>query len=254
MRSRGCNCGVRGRGRLLAAGQRPPCALCLQQGSRRTLFIRRQRLQSAGGFSLLLLHCLSHVALQDMSCDSSPAFRRLFFRVTAQSESSFGENKKKIYHSQPGDAVRCFKRALPSQVQHLSFFVFAVISAIKWQMLQECLGLELLRSRQDIAPPEEEAGSCVPSRAGPSEGSPPSSSAASPPHRARGPTRGSALLEVSKSAPPAQSRGTQKTQSSTVYHLSCVSLQVDDICESGAKAETACVFFSFFLFCLSVCL
>ncbi|XP_075892174.1 uncharacterized protein LOC142895202 [Nelusetta ayraudi] len=112
------------------------------QGSRRTLFIRRQRLQSAGGFSLLLLHCLSHVALQDMSCDSSPAFRRLFFR-----------------------------------------------------MLQECLSLELLRSRQDIAPSEEEAGSCVPSRAGPSEGSPPSSSAASPPHRALGPTRGSALLE-----------------------------------------------------------
>lgn len=126
VRSRGCNCGVRGRGRLLAAGQRPPCALCLQQGSRRTLFIRRQRLQSAGGFSLLLLHCLSHVALQDMSCDSSPAFRRLFFRVTAQSESSFGENKKYIYiyDSQPGDGVRCFKRALRSQVTTSFFFCF----------------------------------------------------------------------------------------------------------------------------------
>lgn len=95
VRSRGCNCGVQGRGRPLAAGQRPSCALCLQQGSRRTLFIRRQRLRSAGGFSLLLLHCLSHVALQDMSCDSSPAFRRLFFRVTAQTESSFGEKKNK---------------------------------------------------------------------------------------------------------------------------------------------------------------
>lgn len=63
-------------------GQRPP--LCpFQQGSGRRLFIRRQRLQSLGGFSLLLLHCLSHVALQDMSGDSGPAFRRLFFRVTA---------------------------------------------------------------------------------------------------------------------------------------------------------------------------
>lgn len=108
VRSRGCNCGVRGRGRLLAAGRRPPCALCLQQGSRRTLFIRRQRLQSAGGFSLLLLHCLSHVALRDMSCDSSPAFRRLFFRVTAQSESSFGENKKKKKNtSQPAKGMLC---------------------------------------------------------------------------------------------------------------------------------------------------
>lgn len=46
-----------------------------------TLFVRRQRLQSVGGFSLLLLHCLAHVKIKDMSSDSSPAFQRLFFKV-----------------------------------------------------------------------------------------------------------------------------------------------------------------------------
>ncbi|XP_061637986.1 uncharacterized protein si:dkey-103g5.4 isoform X9 [Phyllopteryx taeniolatus] len=53
-----------------------------------TLFVRRQRLQSVGGFSLLLLHCLSHVATKDMSNDSAPAFGRLFCKVL---QASLGE-------------------------------------------------------------------------------------------------------------------------------------------------------------------
>ncbi|XP_056230182.1 uncharacterized protein si:dkey-103g5.4 [Seriola aureovittata] len=51
------------------------------QEAEETLFVRRQRLHSVGGFSLLLLHCLSHVKIKDMSTDSSPAFQRLFFKV-----------------------------------------------------------------------------------------------------------------------------------------------------------------------------
>ncbi|CAJ1065477.1 uncharacterized protein si:dkey-103g5.4 isoform X1 [Xyrichtys novacula] len=51
------------------------------QEAEETLFIRRQRLQSVGGFSLLLLHCLSHVKIKDMSSDSSPHFQRLFFKA-----------------------------------------------------------------------------------------------------------------------------------------------------------------------------
>lgn len=43
--------------------------------------MRRQRLQSVGGFSLLLLHCLAHVKIKDMTSDSSPAFQRLFFKI-----------------------------------------------------------------------------------------------------------------------------------------------------------------------------
>ncbi|XP_041849904.1 uncharacterized protein si:dkey-103g5.4 isoform X3 [Melanotaenia boesemani] len=51
------------------------------QEAEETLFVRRQRLQSVGGFSLMLLHCLSHVKIKDMSSDSSPAFQRLFFKT-----------------------------------------------------------------------------------------------------------------------------------------------------------------------------
>ncbi|KAG7238714.1 hypothetical protein INR49_031230 [Caranx melampygus] len=51
------------------------------QEAEERLFVRRQRLHSVGGFSLLLLHCLSHVKIKDMSSDSSPGFQRLFFKV-----------------------------------------------------------------------------------------------------------------------------------------------------------------------------
>ncbi|KAM6933261.1 uncharacterized protein FYW49_001628 [Xenentodon cancila] len=51
------------------------------QEAEATLYLRRQRLQSVGGFSLVLLHCLSHVKIKDMSSDSSPAFQRLFFKT-----------------------------------------------------------------------------------------------------------------------------------------------------------------------------
>ncbi|XP_077578970.1 uncharacterized protein LOC144200601 [Stigmatopora nigra] len=53
-----------------------------------TLFVRRQRLGSVGGFSLLLLHCLAHVATDDMSDDSSTAFGKLFCKVM---QASLGE-------------------------------------------------------------------------------------------------------------------------------------------------------------------
>ncbi|XP_046891896.1 uncharacterized protein si:dkey-103g5.4 [Hypomesus transpacificus] len=46
-----------------------------------TVFVRRQRLQCVGGFSLLLTHCMSHIAVRDLSNDSSPAFQRVFFKA-----------------------------------------------------------------------------------------------------------------------------------------------------------------------------
>ncbi|XP_066570318.1 uncharacterized protein LOC136759294 [Amia ocellicauda] len=48
--------------------------------AQRTLFVRRQRLQSVGSFSLLLLHCLSHIATGELRHDSSPVFQRFFFQ------------------------------------------------------------------------------------------------------------------------------------------------------------------------------
>ncbi|KAG7479263.1 hypothetical protein JOB18_021861 [Solea senegalensis] len=65
------------------------------QEAEEMLFVRRQRLQSVGGFSLLLLHCLSHVKMRDMSSDSSPAFQRLFFKVL---QACLGE----LFHSRIG--------------------------------------------------------------------------------------------------------------------------------------------------------
>nr|XP_046246188.1 uncharacterized protein LOC124059852 [Scatophagus argus] len=55
------------------------------QEAEETLFVRRQRLQSVGGFSLLLHHCLSHVKIKDMSSDANPAFQRLFFKTLQES-------------------------------------------------------------------------------------------------------------------------------------------------------------------------
>nr|XP_061828831.1 uncharacterized protein LOC133614686 [Nerophis lumbriciformis] len=51
------------------------------QEADKTLFVRRQRLQSVGGFSLLLLHCLSHVAIKDLTTDYSPDFQRYYCQV-----------------------------------------------------------------------------------------------------------------------------------------------------------------------------
>ncbi|XP_060902571.1 uncharacterized protein si:dkey-103g5.4 [Labrus mixtus] len=51
------------------------------QEAEETLFVRRQRLQSVGGFSLLLLHCLCHIKVINMTYDSSPHFQRLFFKM-----------------------------------------------------------------------------------------------------------------------------------------------------------------------------
>ncbi|XP_062377906.1 uncharacterized protein si:dkey-103g5.4 [Sardina pilchardus] len=45
------------------------------------LSVRQQRLQSVGGFSLVLLHCLAHIACGDMHSDTSPAFQRTFFKA-----------------------------------------------------------------------------------------------------------------------------------------------------------------------------
>ncbi|XP_031439943.1 uncharacterized protein si:dkey-103g5.4 [Clupea harengus] len=45
------------------------------------LYVRQQRLQSVGGFSLVLLHSLAHVACGEMDSDSGPAFQRTFFKA-----------------------------------------------------------------------------------------------------------------------------------------------------------------------------
>ena len=51
------------------------------QRAENTLFIRRECLASVGSFVLLLIHCLAHIAADDLHQDSSPAFLRLFYKV-----------------------------------------------------------------------------------------------------------------------------------------------------------------------------
>ncbi|EPY76926.1 hypothetical protein CB1_001341005 [Camelus ferus] len=45
-----------------------------------TLFVGRECLASVGGFVLLLIHCLAHIAAQDLHQDSNPAFLRSFYK------------------------------------------------------------------------------------------------------------------------------------------------------------------------------
>ncbi|XP_028817043.1 uncharacterized protein LOC114768840 [Denticeps clupeoides] len=45
------------------------------------LYVRRQRLQSVGGFSLVLVHSLAHISLGNLTTESCPAFQRAFFKV-----------------------------------------------------------------------------------------------------------------------------------------------------------------------------
>ncbi|XP_066498957.1 uncharacterized protein si:dkey-103g5.4 [Hoplias malabaricus] len=51
------------------------------QETEKFLYVRCQRLQSVGGFSLLLLHCAAHISTGQLSIDSTPAFQRAFFKV-----------------------------------------------------------------------------------------------------------------------------------------------------------------------------
>ena len=47
----------------------------------RTLFIRKERLETAGEFTLVLLHALAHIKAGDMNDDTNPAFVAEFHRA-----------------------------------------------------------------------------------------------------------------------------------------------------------------------------
>ncbi|XP_075765383.1 uncharacterized protein LOC142820447 [Pelodiscus sinensis] len=51
------------------------------QISENKLFILREYLSCVGSFILLLVHCLAHITAADLSQDSSPTFRRLFYQA-----------------------------------------------------------------------------------------------------------------------------------------------------------------------------
>ena len=49
--------------------------------ARKILFIRKERLESIGEFILVIVHCLSHITINDLSDDSQPMFLRYFYKV-----------------------------------------------------------------------------------------------------------------------------------------------------------------------------
>ncbi|XP_055052386.2 uncharacterized protein [Misgurnus anguillicaudatus] len=68
------------------------------QEGEKTLFVRRQRLQSVGGLSLMLMHCAAHISIGEMRTDSTPAFQRSFYKVLQVALSE-------LFHARLGHAA-----------------------------------------------------------------------------------------------------------------------------------------------------
>lgn len=49
--------------------------------AKKILFIRKERLENLGEFVLVIVHCLSHIATNDLRDDSKPLFLRFFYKV-----------------------------------------------------------------------------------------------------------------------------------------------------------------------------
>ena len=51
--------------------------------SRQILFVREERLYSVGDFVVVIMHCLAHILVEDLSDDQNPLFLRAFYKVRA---------------------------------------------------------------------------------------------------------------------------------------------------------------------------
>jgi hypothetical protein len=51
--------------------------------SRQILFVREERLHSVGDFVVVIMHCLAHILVDDLSDDQNPLFLRAFYKVSA---------------------------------------------------------------------------------------------------------------------------------------------------------------------------
>jgi len=52
------------------------------QRSRRLLFVRSDRLTSVGDFAMVVIHCMAHVAVDQLEDDTDPYFLRAFYKVS----------------------------------------------------------------------------------------------------------------------------------------------------------------------------
>ena len=53
--------------------------------SKKVLFIRKERVESVGEFVTVIMHCLVHIKIGEMSDDSNPSFLREFYMVSYNS-------------------------------------------------------------------------------------------------------------------------------------------------------------------------
>lgn len=54
--------------------------------ARRVLFVRQERMESVGDFLVVIMHCLSHIKIDDLVDDQNPLFLREFYKVSQQGE------------------------------------------------------------------------------------------------------------------------------------------------------------------------
>ena len=52
--------------------------------SRNILFVRKERMESVGEFVLVIMHCLAHLKVGDITDDTNPLFLREFYQVLCQ--------------------------------------------------------------------------------------------------------------------------------------------------------------------------
>ncbi|KAM4702978.1 uncharacterized protein WCC33_011539 [Rhinophrynus dorsalis] len=66
------------------------------QHSENNLFVSREYLQSVGSFILLLVHCISHIASDDLSDDSNPYFLRIFYQPLKNCEEMLSQHEIEV--------------------------------------------------------------------------------------------------------------------------------------------------------------
>lgn len=54
--------------------------------ARRVLFVRQERMESVGDFLVVIMHCLSHIKIDDLVDDQNPLFLREFYKVGHRGE------------------------------------------------------------------------------------------------------------------------------------------------------------------------
>ncbi|KAK3531764.1 hypothetical protein QTP70_028289 [Hemibagrus guttatus] len=109
--------------------------VCGKEEMDNTLYVRQQRLQSVGGFSLLLLHCAAHISTGQLSVDTTADFQRAFFKVLQVCLSELFHARLEL------DAAEGKKQ---SSVSALNSLVFDRVQKLQPEIVSESLNVSQL--------------------------------------------------------------------------------------------------------------